>query len=402
MVVLVLGIGLLTGCFGEPVTKVTPPTDPEISLKLSATMAELIWGHGYQQPHTNEIAEPVAGYTPVVQSTPAPLPQDGTVITPTMTVTPMVTEDPLIQLLFTGTIVTGRCVQDAVDKHGNADFLYDDVRGLIRGADFAVGLLNSTISDTPPSTGCVPTFVLTGRAVHAEALANAGFDLINMATNHIKNCGPTNCGDRAFLDTLENLHKAGIRTVGAGLDLQDALEPVVVEIKGVRFAFVALGEIEKNAFATEDSPGIAVLTDENLTQVIKKARREADVVIVMPHWGSDYSHLPNYRQLHFAKVAAEAGADLVVGNHAHVIQGYQNLDGVPVFYGLGSFVFDQDWSLETQQGLLLSVVFQGSRYKGFELTPVHIHGDGQVTIALDEEAESIIRQFNEISGKLRK
>ncbi|MCD6401729.1 MAG: CapA family protein [Anaerolineales bacterium] len=321
--------------------------------------------------------------------------------TPSPTVTPQPTESPVVHLLFTGTIVTGRCVQEAVDQHGNADFLYQDVSDMIMSADYAIGVLNATISDYSPRTGCVETFVLVGSPENADALARAGFDMLNVATNHIKNCGLTNCGDRAFFDTLANLRRVGIAPVGAGLNLEKALEPVIIQIKGVRFGFVALGEIEKNAFASENTPGIAVLTDENLIKAIKKAKGNSDVVIVMPHWGSDYSHTPNYRQLHFAQIAVDAGADLVVGDHAHVIQGYQMMDDVPVFYGLGSFVFDQDWSLETQQGLMLTITFEGPEYQGFKITPVHIDGNGHVNIASDKEAAAILSQFEALSNNLK-
>ena len=390
---------LLPACVKQDVP-VTSVIDQETSLRLSATVAGLVWGRPNEDDSVTE--------TPVFQST-ATWTQESTLdpsVTPTPLPSPSPTVQPVasspIQLLFTGTIVTGRCVQAAVDEQGNADFLYDDVRNLISGADYAVGLLNSSISDYPPHTGCVSTFVLVGNSEHADAMERAGFDMMHVATNHIKNCGLTNCGDQAFLDTLENLRRVGIVPVGAGLNLDEALEPVIVEIKGVRFGFVAQGEIEKDAFASDEKAGIAVLTDENLITAIKKAKEKADVVIAMPHWGSDYSHVPNYRQLHFAEVAVEAGADLVVGNHAHVIQGYQMIHDVPVFYGLGSFIFDQDWSLETQQGLLLLVTFVGTQFKDFEVVPVHINGNGKVVLAEKSERLEILEQFNALSERLNR
>jgi poly-gamma-glutamate synthesis protein (capsule biosynthesis protein) len=297
--------------------------------------------------------------------------------------------------------VPGRCVQAAVDERGQADYIYDEVRNLISQADLAVGTLNATISDYPPHTGCVTTFVLVSDARNADALGRAGFDVMSVATNHIKNCGIGDCGDRAFFDTLENLRRVGILPVGAGLNLSEALLPVVVEVKGVRFGIVSLGQVEPMVFAGEDKPGIAVLTDENLTQAIADARRASDVVIAMPHWGPDYSASPNEWQLHFAQVAVEAGADLVVGNHAHVVQAIQEISGVPVFYGLGSFVFDQTWSRQTQQGVALRVMFEGRRYLGYELIPVHIDGDGRVTIAGTEEAAEILLRIQQASEKLK-
>jgi poly-gamma-glutamate synthesis protein (capsule biosynthesis protein) len=293
-----------------------------------------------------------------------------------------------------------------VDEQGNAEFLYDDVRELISSADVAVGTLNAALSDYAPHTGCIKTFVLVGGSTNADAMANAGFDVMSVATNHIKNCGLSACGDRAFWDTMENLERVGIIPVGAGENIAEAMQPVVVEKNGIRFGFVSLGEIESRAFADENTPGIAPLpedfaeAEENLRAAIAAAQRTSDVVIAMPHWGSDYSDTPNYRQLFFDQVAVEAGADLVIGNHPHVIQGMREIEGVPVFYSLGSFIFDQDWSRETQQGIVVIVTFTGTELSSYEVIPVHIDGNGHVQVAESPEFEEILTRFWDLSADL--
>jgi poly-gamma-glutamate synthesis protein (capsule biosynthesis protein) len=297
-------------------------------------------------------------------------------------------------------------VQAAIDEWGSAEYLYDDVRALISAADIAVGTLNAALSDYPPRTGCIKTFVLVGGSNNADAMANAGFDAMSVATNHIKNCGLSTCGNRAFLDTMDNLERVGILPVGAGDNIQEAMQPVVVERNGIRFGFVSLGEVESRAFAGEDSPGIAPLpgdfdqAEENLRGAIAAAHEVSDVVIVMPHWGSDYGETPNYRQLFFDRVAVDAGADLVIGNHPHVIQGMREIEGIPVFYSLGSFVFDQDWSVKTQQGIVVVVRFRGTELLDYEVIPVHIDGDGHVQIAVSPEAEEILARFQRLSSAL--
>jgi len=337
--------------------------------------------------------------TTISMSAATPSPVTATPL-PTLTPTPVTpTLTPVTEIIFTGSLVPARCVQAAIDEVGQADFLYDDVRELLSEADLTVGNLNATISDYPPHTGCVQTFVLVGSANNADAMARAGFDLMSVATNHIKNCGLTNCGDRAFFDTLANLHRVKINTVGAGEDLDAAMAPVVVMLHGTRFGFVSLGELEPRAFAGTNTPGIAVLTDENLVASITAVRAISDVVIFMPHWGPENSAMPNYSQLHYAQVAVEAGADLVVGNHTHVIQGYQDVGGVPVFYGLGSFVFDQNWELNNQ-GLVLRVRYQGAQLLDFELIPVHIDANGHVVPADSLEADQIITRIEAVNARI--
>jgi poly-gamma-glutamate synthesis protein (capsule biosynthesis protein) len=181
----------------------------------------------------------------------------------------------------------------------------------------------------------------------------------------------------------------------------EALQPVVVEVQGVHFGFVSLGMIEPRAFAGEDSPGIAELTDDNLRAAIAVAREVSDVVIVMPHWGPEDTSEPNSYQLHFAQVAVEAGADVVVGNHTHVVQAIQQLNGIDVFYGLGNFVFDQNWDLAHQQGVILQLHFNGSIYAGYELIPTHVDGNGMVHIADAEEAEQVLRRIQAASDQLK-
>lgn len=315
--------------------------------------------------------------------------------------TSSLTADPITTLLFTGVIVPARCVQAAIDASGNPDYPYEEVRGLIEGVDIAVGTLNATISDFPPRTGCVRTYVLVGGSDNADALARAGFDVMSVATNHIKNCGIMTCGDKAFLDTLDNLNRVGILPVGAGLNHDQAMQPVVVEVNGVRFGFVSLGQIEPMAFAGEDKPGIAVLNSENLENAIQTARQVSDVVIALPHWGPEDMAKPNGIQLNLARQIVDAGADLVVGNHTHVVQAIQVVDGIPVFYGLGNFVFDQSWARDHQQGVILLVRFQADRFLDFELIPTHVDGDGRVHIAAPEEAREILERIDSISRGLR-
>jgi poly-gamma-glutamate capsule biosynthesis protein CapA/YwtB (metallophosphatase superfamily) len=323
--------------------------------------------------------------------------------TPTQTPPPTSTTSPASQVLttidFTGVIVPARCVQAAIDRRGDHDYIYAQVRGLLTAADLAVGTFNATMSAIPTHTGCARTYLLVGDPQNADAMARAGFDLMSVATNHIKNCGVVGCGDRAFFDTLDNLRRVGIQTIGAGQNLQDASRPVVVTLHGIRFGFVSLGQIEHTTFAGADKPGIAVLTDDNLRKAIAAARQVSDVVIAMPHWGPEDVATPNYIQRGLAKVAVEAGADLVVGNHTHVVQAVQTIDGVPVFYGLGNFVFDQDL-LDHKQGVILRVTFRGTKLAGFDMIPTHVDHEGTVHIAGPLEAAQILGRVEQASQDL--
>ena len=296
-----------------------------------------------------------------------------------------------------------RCVQAALDAKDNPDYQYEEVRGILRNADRSIGVFNATMSDRVERTGCIWTWQLVGSPSNADAAARAGFDLMSVATNHIKDCGIMKSWcDYAFFDTLGNLKRVGIQTVGGGKNLAEALRPVVFTINGVRFGFVSMGDskMDLSVFATEDHPGIALLNAENIQTAIQQARKVSDVVIALPHWGSEDISVPNWLQTEQARQLVAAGADLVVGNHTHVVQAIQEIDGVPIFYGLGNFVFDQGLR-DHRQGIILIVKFKGAKYIGYELIPTHTDADGRVHVADPEEAAEILESIERSSQLVR-
>jgi poly-gamma-glutamate capsule biosynthesis protein CapA/YwtB (metallophosphatase superfamily) len=271
----------------------------------------------------------------------------------------------------------------------------------LRAADLTLGSLDASLSDAGEPFGCTPTFNLLAPARSIEGLVYAGFDVITVATNHVKDCGMSACGDQAFLDTLDNLRAAGIEPVGGGVDLAEARRPAVVTIDGVRFAFLGYDDVASSAYgATETSPGTAPLNGDMLVEDVTAAIDEADVVVVMSQWGVEYTSLPTERQQGLAQAAVDAGATLVVGNHPHVVQAVEWPGEGFVAYGLGNFVFDQDWSLETEQGAVLEAVFHGPRLVGVRFHPIHIYDMHQPRWADPEEASSILARMREASETL--
>lgn len=353
-------------------------------------------------PAGNQTPQPAAlptlGLTPTLPPTQLPT---STLTEPTQTAAP--TQEPVTRLVFTGIIVPARCVQAHLDEIGDPDYPYEEVQPILSDADLSIGSFNATMSDKVVHTGCVWTYQLVGSPDNADALARAGFDIMSVATNHIKDCGLLKSWcDETFFDTLEHLNRVGIQTVGAGENLSKALEPIVVTINGIRFAFVSLGDskLSETVFAADDHPGIARLTEENMRLALDKAHQMADVVIALPHWGPEDELLPNWIQRGQARYIVEAGADLVVGNHTHVVQAYQVIEEIPVFYGLGNFVFDQGLR-DHRQGVILVVTFIGNKYAGFEMIPTHVDPDGRVHLADAAESTEILDRVQAASEQLR-
>lgn len=197
-----------------------------------------------------------------------------------------------------------------------------------------------------------------------EGLVRAGLDYVSLGNNHIGDAGRA-----GVVQTRRNLERAGIAVSGAGADLAEAHAPAWLEAGGLRIAVFGYDTIAKYYAAGEDRPGSAQLTAAAARADIAAARRAgADLVVVYPHWGVEYRATPTAAQRRLAHALVDAGADLVIGNHAHWAAAMEVYEGTPIWYALGNFVFDQTWSEPTMEGVLLELTFAGR-----ELVQARLH-----------------------------
>lgn len=307
------------------------------------------------------------------------------------------TAEPEITLLFTGDINPARCVYQMARDAGDMALPYRPLADVLQSADLTIGSLDASISDYNPPSPCAEFHRnLLAPAETVRGLQFAGFDLLAAATNHIKDCGLVRgCDHESLLETLSNLRAAGIEPVGAGPNLAAAAAPVIVEVRGVRFAFLAFTAINGEVWADEAAPGAAPFLKEVYVDAVRRARDEADVVVALPHWGREFTGQITWEQALGADALVDAGARLVVGNNPHHVQGVETYpNGAVVAYALGNFVFDQQWSdgtVFTVQGLLLRARFRGATLQGVDLIPIHIYDNFQPRLAPPAEAAQILR-----------
>ncbi len=318
----------------------------------------------------------------------------------TSTAVPLPTPPPVATLLFTGDIIPARCTYARLQAIGDYGAASDALRPQWTAADNTIGSRDSTLACSSVPIGCTPTFNLAGPPEFAVALGDAGFDVMSHAANHIKDCGNANCGDLAVTETIANLRASGITATGSGATLAEARTPAIVERNGVRFAFLAYDDIAMYYHATDAVAGAAPLDAATIGGDIARAREQADVVVVMPHWGAEYTALPSARQREFARVAADAGADLILGNHAHWVAAHEQIGETFVAYALGNFVFDQDWSIETQQGAMLEVTFTSAMLTKTRYIPIRIYDEHQPRLADPAEADVILDRIESASAAL--
>lgn len=269
-----------------------------------------------------------------------------------------------ITLLFVGDIMLSRTVGAIMSKNNDWKYPFLLTGDFLSSADLTFGNLEGPISENGIRAGSKYSFRADPRAV--EGLLYAGFDVLSIANNHIWDYGL-----KAFQDTLKILNDNGISYIGGGENYEKAREPVVKEVKGLKIAFLGYTNLASKFLLTRDSqPAVAGLDVSQLIRDARKARELADVVVVSFHWGDEYAVKHNKEQEKIARAAIDAGADLVIGHHPHVVQETENYGSGYIAYSLGNFVFDQNFSKDTKNGLAVRVILKNKKIFEVQELPV--------------------------------
>ena len=263
--------------------------------------------------------------------------------------------DGVLTVQFVGNTMVGGPLQGVIDQRGY-DFPFATVKAGTEGADFVVASAEAPITQTLQRSG-PPTRSLTSRPLAAAALARAGVDALMLASGPVFDTGPG-----GLADTIANAEAAGLTTFGAGPDLTRAQQPLLLRTEVGTIGVVGLGDSPHDR-ARDLVPGMMVLSPETIIRQRDIAKAGgADWVIAAVHWGPDYETVQP-EQRYWAKLFADAGYDLVVGNGPRITQPIETLGGMPVIYSLGNFVYGTKGRFEAlaDRGFGLSV--------GVELAP---------------------------------
>jgi poly-gamma-glutamate capsule biosynthesis protein CapA/YwtB (metallophosphatase superfamily) len=245
------------------------------------------------------------------------------------------------------------------------------VAKLLRAADFAMVNLETAITTRgTPAPGKEFTFRAPPSAF--TALRAAGVDAASMANNH-----GMDFGEVGLQDSLRAIKASKFPTVGIGKDADAAYRPYRVTVKGNRLAVIGATQVLDDQLiqawtATDAKGGLASAKDEpRMVQAVREARKTSDIVIVHLHWGQELKNCPLPRQQTLAKKLVAAGADVVVGGHAHVPLGGGYLDGKYVHYGMGNFVFSSANGQTANSGVLF-LKMQGRTVTAAKWKPARI------------------------------
>ncbi|MDP1710732.1 MAG: CapA family protein, partial [candidate division WWE3 bacterium] len=303
-------------------------------------------------------------------------------------------EERTTTLLVTGDILPGRSVHLRYTQTGDPTFAFAKVADVLSAADLTlVNLEGPLVPDCPIIREGV-TFCGDPRL--AEGMKFAGIDIVNIANNHIFDFGA-----KGRQETITTLKEKGFAVAGEELATYQI-------VNGTRFTFLGFNTVGKK------------IDRLNLARSIGTVRESADVVVVQFHWGQEYTYVPKPAgedPIALGHFAVEQGADLVIGNHSHWVQGIEFYNksevkiarfgeaepsqGKLIVYSHGNFIFDQMWSQETREGVVGKYTFLGKKLVGIEFLPVLIDLPFQPRFLAGKEAETTLSKMRLSSERIR-
>lgn len=271
---------------------------------------------------------------------------------------------------------------------------FSEVSGIFQKSDLVVGNLESALiqSGDPIRGKCT----LRGNPGWASVMRDAGIGLVSLANNHVMDYGK-----QGLFSTIEALDLAGIRHVGAGGNVREACAPLFVDTAGRRVAFLGRSAVIVGAltYAGENDPGVAFLDALETAATIRSCRPQADLVILLVHWGLEEYSYPSPTQRQLARQFVDAGADVILGHHPHVPQGFEYYRSSLILYSLGNFAFNEfEWtaisdsvavkqvaklSLDNRKAIIAALKWNGAERPAIAIMPARIEPNGRVRVDAD-------------------
>ena len=252
---------------------------------------------------------------------------------------------------------------------GGLDYPFSGVGQALESTDLSFVNLECCISSVgSPVPG--KEFTFRGPPDSAEALSAGGVKVVSLANNHTKDFGAA-----ALEETFGHLKQEGIAYCGAGRNAAEAYSPAVLEARGKKVAFVAFTWVIPDGWpATATSPGCATTSDRaRVAATIRDARGKADYVVASFHWGIELATSPNSEQRDLAHLAVDSGADMVLGHHPHVVQGFELYRNRLIAYSLGNFVFSPPRPESARSVMLMTLMGPGGLVEA-KVVPAVISG----------------------------
>ena len=301
---------------------------------------------------------------------------------PTPTADPAGTSDGAVTLAFTGDVHGEKHIAAALAR---GEHPLAEIAPTLRAADLAIVNLETAVGST--GQPAPKQYAFQAPAALLDELTWAGVDVVSLANTH-----SLDFGREGLSETMALADRAGLGIIGAGRTDREAYAPLIRDVRGIRIAVVGLTRVWPDPAwaATAERPGLAGAYDvRRAVAAVVEARRVADVVTVVIHWGTESEGCPDSHQLELGAALREAGADVVVGHHPHVLQGVEHRDGQLLAYSLGNFLWYTAGEVSRLTGVL-QVEVNRDGASGWELVPAIVSpADGGPRPAAADDAAQI-------------
>lgn len=325
---------------------------------------------------------------------PAPLPSPP-VEPPAVTAIPA---PAALKIIAVGDIMLDGTARPVFSEKGY-DHAFVQMRKYFDGAHVVFGNLEG-----PLTTGGKPeqekTYVFRSPPDKVgQALKNAGFNVVSLANNHTLDYGA-----EGLAETLQALDTVGIAYAGAGMNLQDARRPVILQAAGKRVALLAYSlTLPENFYAGHTTPGTAFGHEAFVRADVEAARRQADVVLVSFHWGQEGKTTLREYQTRLGRLAIDAGAVAVIGHHPHILQGIERYKDGVILYSLGNFTFGS-YSNQAKVSAVAELSLEGERLATLRLYPINVNNFEvvfQPQPLTGSAATSVVETLRTLSAELK-
>lgn len=300
-----------------------------------------------------------------------------------------------LRISAVGDIMLGGTSEPVMQQYGY-DYAFEQVKYLFEESNLVIGNLEGPLTDSETPYADKEYLFRTPPAQVVPALKKAGFNIMNLANNHIMDFG-----FQGLQDTMHALEGGGIRTVGAGNNLHQARRGTVVTIDKTRVGFLSYSlTFPKSFWATDSTPGTAFGHEHQIREDVARIKQSTDIVVVSYHWGQEKSKQLRAYQPLLAHAAIEAGASLVIGHHPHVLQAVERYQDGLILYSLGNFAFGS-YSRSAEFSAIAHVDFKHGRFHGLQLLPINVLNvdiNFQPHLLTGADADRVIDELNMLSA----
>jgi poly-gamma-glutamate synthesis protein (capsule biosynthesis protein) len=278
-------------------------------------------------------------------------------------------------------------------KKESTHFPFEKVKPVFQSSDLTFGNLECSHSNLNLRKNDLGSIQMRGDPRHIQGLIEAGIDLVNVANNH-----SMQHGKEVFLDSLKNLESHGILYCGASPDNHLVAVPRVVKKNGLAIGFLGYSLRPRQYFEYE--PLYTEGHEEGIIGDISKIRTEVDIIVVSLHWGEEFIQRPSPEEMRLARSIIDAGANLIIGHHPHVLRGVEKHHDGYIVYSLGNFICDMVWDEKLRNSLIFQCDFTREGISNVNLIPTYINNDFQPEVIEGEKALSLLNEIEKLSKKL--